>query len=49
MLSLILSFVLYGHVLNTIQTVGLSLAVIAMVANFYEKVSTYYIYNGIFM
>ena len=38
MLSLILSFVLYGHTLNTIQSIGLLLAVVAMIANFYEKV-----------
>ena len=37
MLSLILSFLLYGHSINAIQTVGLSLAIIAMIANFYEK------------
>ena len=37
MLSLVLSFVLYGHVLNTIQSIGLLLAVIAMIANFYDK------------
>lgn len=37
MLSLVLSFVLYGHVLNTIQSIGLLLAIIAMVANFYDK------------
>ena len=37
MLSLILSFVLYGHSINATQTVGLSLAMIAMIANFYEK------------
>lgn len=39
MLSLILSFFLYGHTLNGIQTVGLGLAIVAMIANFYEKVS----------
>jgi len=37
MLSLILSFLLYGHSINAIQTVGLSLALISMIANFYEK------------
>ncbi len=37
MLSLILSFVLYGHTLNAFQTVGLALAIAAMIANFYEK------------
>eukprot|EP01041_Mallomonas_annulata_P003499 gene3499-6965_t len=37
MLSLVLSFLLYGHNVNGIQTVGLALAVISMVANFYEK------------
>jgi len=47
-LSLLLSFVLYGHQLNAFQIVGLSLSVIAMVANFYEKViyvfyCTYYL------
>jgi UDP-galactose transporter B1 len=39
MLSLILSFVLYGHSINAIQTVGLGLAIAAMIANFYEKVN----------
>ena len=39
MLSLILSFLLYGHTLNGIQTVGLGLAIVAMIANFYEKVN----------
>lgn len=38
MLSLLLSFILYGHTMNAIQTVGLSLSLIAMIANFYEKV-----------
>ena len=38
MLSLLLSFVLYGHTLNAIQTVGLTLSLVAMIANFYEKV-----------
>lgn len=37
-LSLLLSFVLYGHRLNAIQTVGLGLALASMIANFYEKV-----------
>ena len=38
-LSLLLSFFLYGHTINAIQTVGLVLAVVAMIANFYEKVT----------
>jgi UAA transporter family len=38
MLSLLLSFILYGHTMNAIQTVGLSLSLVAMIANFYEKV-----------
>jgi hypothetical protein len=37
MLSLLLSFVLYGHTLNGFQTVGLALSLAAMIANFYEK------------
>eukprot|EP00981_Chlorochromonas_danica_P005372 scaffold1088_cov177-Ochromonas_danica.AAC.8 len=37
MLSLLLSFVLYGHQLNAFQTVGLTLSLAAMIANFYEK------------
>lgn len=37
-LSLLLSFLLYGHTLNAIQTVGLTLSLVAMIANFYEKV-----------
>jgi UDP-galactose transporter B1 len=37
MLSLVLSFLLYGHTMNAIQTVGLTLSVAAMIANFYEK------------
>ncbi len=37
MLSLLLSFVLYGHTLNAFQTVGLTLSLTAMIANFYEK------------
>eukprot|EP01042_Synura_sphagnicola_P000774 gene774-860_t len=36
-LSLLLSFFIYGHTINAIQTVGLVLAVVAMIANFYEK------------
>ena len=39
MLSLVLSFVLYGHSLNAPQTVGLVLSVAAMSANFFGKVS----------
>ena len=38
MLSLLLSFILYGHAINAIQTVGLLLSIAAMIANFYEKV-----------
>ncbi len=38
MLSLVLSFVLYGHTINAFQTVGLGLALVSMIANFYEKV-----------
>lgn len=38
MLSLVLSFFLYGHTLNAVQTVGLALSVAAMGANFYGKV-----------
>lgn len=41
MLSLLLSFILYNHTMNAIQMVGLSLSLLAMVANFYEKVRTY--------
>jgi drug/metabolite transporter (DMT)-like permease len=41
-LSLVLSFVLYGHTMNAIQTVGLTLSLIAMIANFYEKVGISY-------
>lgn len=37
MLSLLLSFVLYGHQLNAFQTVGLVLSLTAMIANFTEK------------
>mmetsp|Transcript_21199 Transcript_21199/g.21316 ORF Transcript_21199/g.21316 Transcript_21199/m.21316 type:complete len:448 (-) Transcript_21199:160-1503(-) len=37
LLSLALSFLLYGHTMNAIQTVGLGLAVVSMVANFYDK------------
>jgi drug/metabolite transporter (DMT)-like permease len=40
MLSLLLSFILYNHTMNAIQMVGLSLSLLAMVANFYEKVRT---------
>jgi len=40
MLSLLLSFVLYNHVLNASQMVGLALSITAMIANFYEKVSS---------
>lgn len=36
--SLVLSFILYGHVLNAVQSVGLLLSITAMIANFYEKV-----------
>ena len=36
-LSLVLSFVLYGHVMNAFQTLGLVLAITSMIANFYEK------------
>jgi len=36
-LSLVLSFVLYGHVMNGIQSLGLMLAITSMIANFYEK------------
>jgi hypothetical protein len=38
-LSLMLSFILYGHTMNAFQTVGLALSLAAMIANFYEKVS----------
>lgn len=38
-LSLLLSFFLYGHTLNAFQTVGLVLSIGAMCANFMEKVS----------
>ena len=37
-LSLLLSFVIYSHVLNASQMVGLALSLAAMIANFYEKV-----------
>eukprot|EP01038_Epipyxis_sp_PR26KG_P009742 gene9742-13108_t len=37
MLSLLLSFILYGHVLNAFQMVGLTLSITAMIANFYDK------------
>jgi hypothetical protein len=43
MLSLVLSFVLYGHTLNAIQSLGLFLAIVAMIANFYEKVALIYL------
>jgi UDP-galactose transporter B1 len=36
-LSLVLSFVLYGHTMNAFQTLGLVLAITSMIANFYEK------------
>lgn len=36
-LSLILSFVLYGHTMNGFQTMGLMLAIASMIANFYDK------------
>ena len=36
-LSLCLSFLLYGHSLNSLQVVGLGLSLAAMIANFYEK------------
>jgi UDP-galactose transporter B1 len=36
-LSLLLSFILYNHTLNVFQIVGLTLALAAMIANFYEK------------
>jgi len=36
-LSLLLSFVLYGHTLNAFQTIGLVLSLVAMISNFYEK------------
>lgn len=41
MLSLMLSFILYGHTLNASQTVGLALSLAAMIANFYEKVTAH--------
>ncbi len=37
MLTLLLSFILYEHPLNSMQFVGLTLSVAAMIANFYEK------------
>lgn len=37
MLSLLLSFIFYGHTMNAFQTVGLTLSLAAMIANFYEK------------
>jgi UDP-galactose transporter B1 len=42
MLSLVLSFVLYGHSINAIQSVGLGLAIASMLANFYEKVFDFF-------
>jgi len=36
-LSLVLSFMLYGHVMNGIQSLGLMLAIASMIANFHEK------------
>ncbi len=36
-LSLVLSFVLYGHTMNSFQTLGLTLSITAMIANFYDK------------
>ncbi len=36
-LSLVLSFVLYGHTMNAFQTLGLTLSITAMIANFYDK------------
>lgn len=43
-LTLILSFILYGHTMNAIQSVGLFLALVAMIANFYEKVLFLYLF-----
>lgn len=37
LLSLLLSFILYGHHLNGFQAVGLTLALAAMISNFMEK------------
>lgn len=37
MLSLVLSFILYGHSLNGLQAVGLLLSVTSMIANFVDK------------
>ena len=37
MLTLLLSFLLYSHTMNGIQTIGMCLAVTSMVANFYQK------------
>jgi UDP-galactose transporter B1 len=36
-LSLILSFLLYGHTMNGFQTMGIMLALASMIANFYDK------------
>jgi hypothetical protein len=36
-LSLVLSFLLYGHTMNGFQTTGLLLALSSMVANFVDK------------
>ncbi len=44
MLSLVLSFVLYGHTLNAIQIVGLALAITSMVANFWDKVRIFFFF-----
>lgn len=48
MLSLLLSFILYGHTMNAIQTVGLSLSLVAMIANFYEKVIYFSSWDSVF-
>ena len=37
MLTLLLSFILYGHTMNSLQVVGLSLSLAAMIANFKGK------------
>jgi solute carrier family 35 (UDP-galactose transporter), member B1 len=36
-LSLVLSFILYGHTMNAMQTIGLALSITSMIANFYDK------------
>ena len=36
-LSLVLSFILYGHTMNVFQALGLVLSITAMIANFYDK------------